>query len=509
MTEGKPEIDRLNQRVRAARGAALTCAGWRQEAALRMLMNCVDPDVMDRAGELVVYGTTVTAVRDWEAFHAIVAILHKLDDDHTLLVWSGKPCGALRTSSEAPRVVLVDRQSTSLAMSGAMLDPSARRDTCFAANYAQYLEPPGTWMYAGPQSALPALDEMFAAAADKYFAGTLDGRLVIAGGMGALGGAQALAAGLNAAAFLGIDADSEQIKRRVKTGYCDVMVNDLDEALRILKNAVRKREAASVGLVGNCAAIIPELARRGVLPDVLTDLTPADSDPTAPSGGYVPAGLTRAAAADLLKADPDGYRQRTMDSVVAHAEGILALQRLGAVTLDCGNHIAEVAGEYGMRDKSGPATVSGVPPIAAHEVCNALASPTHGIVTFTALSGEPADISKLDGLLLEILRDDRENQRAYRWIERGKKRVRFQGLPARVVRLPHDALPALATRVNTGVQRGEFRAPMLIGASLPPAVRLRGPLPRLNDWLQSWRVRRVNRPRSRAMSAVGQWSRSF
>src|SRR5271155_739195 len=279
---------------RAARGTEISCKGWQQEAALRMLMNNLDPEVAEKPEELVVYGGMGRAARDWRSFDRIVEALKRLREDQTLLVQSGKPVGVFETHPDAPRVLIANSNLVGHWNDWAHFNELDRAGLMM---YGQMTA--GSWIYIGTQGILQGTYETFAAAGRKHFGGDLAGKLIASGGMGGMGGAQPLAATLNGAAFLGIDVDPERIKRRVKSGYCDVMVNDLDEALRILKNAVRKREAVSVGLVGNCADLIPELAKRGVVPDLLTDQTSAHD----PIGGYIPQGLDVAQAAELRKSD--------------------------------------------------------------------------------------------------------------------------------------------------------------------------------------------------------------
>src|SRR6516164_5969704 len=299
---------------RAPRGTALSCKGWQQEAALRMLLNNLDPEVGERPEDLVVYGGTGKAARNWDCFHAIVRSLRALEADETLLVQSGKPVGIFQTHDYAPRVLLCN---SNLVGHWNNWEKFNELDRVGLMMYGQMTA--GSWIYIGTQGILQGTYETFAAAAQQHFGGSLSGKLVVTGGMGGMGGAQPLAATMNGGAFLGIDVDAERIKRRVKTGYCDVMVNSLDEALRILKNAVRKREATSVGLVGNCADLVPELAKRGVVPDVLTDQTSAHD----PIGGYVPNGMTLATALELRKTDPQEYKMRALASIAQHVQGML------------------------------------------------------------------------------------------------------------------------------------------------------------------------------------------
>src|ERR1700683_4396117 len=335
------EVTQAPTSVRAPRGNQVTCKGWQQEAAMRMLMNNLDADVAERPQDLVVYGGTGRAARSWEAYHAIVASLKSLENDETLLVQSGKPVGVFRTHSYAPRVLIANSNLVGHWSDWKHFDELDRAGLMM---YGQMTA--GSWIYIGSQGILQGTYETFAAAARQHFGGDLAGKLVVTGGMGGMGGAQPLAATLNGAAFLGIDVDPERIKRRVKTGYCDVMVNDLDEALRILKNAVRKREATSVGLTGNCADVIPELARRGVVPDLLTDQTSAHD----PIGGYIPQGLDVAPAAELRKSDPEAYRKRSLESIPRHGGAMLALQKMGSGTFDYGNNIRTFAFQQGVKD---------------------------------------------------------------------------------------------------------------------------------------------------------------
>src|SRR6201984_946629 len=291
---------------RAPRGTQMSCKGWQQEAALRMLLNNLDPEVAEKPEDLVVYGGTGKAARNWECFHAIVRSLKALEADETLLVQSGKPVGIFCTHEYAPRVLLCN---SNLVGHWNNWDRFHELDRAGLMMYGKMTA--GSWIYIGTQGILQGTYETFAAAAKKHFGGDLKGKLVVSGGMGGMGGGQPLAAAMDGGAVFGMDVDPERIKRRVKTGYCDVMVTSLDEALRILKNAVRKGEATSVGLVGNCADVIPELAMRGVVPDLLTDQTSAHD----PIGGYVPNGMPLEAALELRKKDPEQYQQHAMAAI--------------------------------------------------------------------------------------------------------------------------------------------------------------------------------------------------
>ena len=429
---------------RAARGTQISCKGWQQEAALRMLMNNLDPEVAEKPEDLIVYGGRGKAARNWNCYHAIVASLRSLENDETLLVQSGKPVGIFRTHSYAPRVLIANSNLVGHWSDWKHFDELDRAGLML---YGQMIA--GSWIYIGSQGILQGTYETFAAAARQHFGGDLAGKLVVSGGMGGMGGAQPLAATLNGAAFLGIDVDPERIKRRVKTGYCDVMVNDLDEALRILKNAVRKREATSVGLTGNCADIIPELARRGVVPDLLTDQTSAHD----PIGGYIPQGLDVAQAAELRKSDPAAYEKRSLDSIARHVEGMLALQKMGSVTFDYGNNIRTFAFQQGV--KNAYDFPGFVPAYIRPLFCEG-----RGPFRWAALSGEPSDIHRTDQLVLEMFPRD---EILSRWIKLAQKRVRFQGLPARICWLGYGERDRFGLALNDLVARGELKGPIVIG----------------------------------------------
>ncbi len=434
------------QPMRAPRGTQICCKGWQQEAALRMLMNNLDPDVGERPEDLVVYGGRGKAARNWKCFHAIVNSLRGLENDETLLVQSGKPVGIFRTHPYAPRVLIANANLVGHWDDWKNFNELERAGLTM---YGQMTA--GSWIYIGTQGILQGTYETFAAAARKHFGAGADlsGKLVVSGGMGGMGGAQPLAATLNGAAFLGIEVDPERIKRRVKTGYCDVMVNDLDEALRILKNAVRKREATSVGLIGNCADLIPEMARRGVVPDLLTDQTSAHD----PIGGYIPQGLSLEAAKELRERDPEAYRKRAMESIAKHVEGMLALQKMGAITFDYGNNIRTFAFEQGV--KNAYDFPGFVPAYIRPLFCEG-----RGPFRWAALSGEPSDIHRTDQLVLEMFS---QNESLCRWIKLAQKRVHFQGLPARICWLGYGERDKFGLALNDLVARGELKAPIVIG----------------------------------------------
>jgi len=437
--------ERASRPIRAPRGARLTCKGWHQEAALRMLMNNLDDEVAERPQDLIVYGGTGKAARNWECYRAIVEALTGLANDETLLVQSGKPVGVFRTHEWAPRVLIAN---ANLVGHWSSWEKFRELERLGLMMYGQMTA--GSWIYIGTQGILQGTYETFAAAAEKHFAGDLSGRLVVSGGMGGMGGAQPLAATLNGAAFLGIDVDAEKIKRRIRTGYCDICVNDLDEALRILKVAVRQKQATSVGLVGNCADVIPELARRGVVPDLLTDQTSAHD----PLNGYLPAGLSLGEAAELRRTNPQDYLRRSHESIARHVRGMLDLHKLGAVTFDYGNNIRTMAFEHGGV-KDAYDFPGFVPAYIRPLFCEG-----RGPFRWVALSGEPSDIYRTDDLVLELFPD---NAILSRWIRLARKHVKFQGLPARICWLGYGERARFGERLNDLVARGELKAPIVMG----------------------------------------------
>jgi len=430
--------------VKAPRGTTLRCKGWQQEAALRMLMNNLDEEVAERPQDLIVYGGTGKAARDWRAFHAIVRALEQLEGDETLLIQSGKPVGVFKTHDYAPRVLLAN---SNLVGHFSNWEKFNELDRAGLMMYGQMTA--GSWIYIGSQGIVQGTFETFAAAAEKHFGGSLEGKLVVSGGMGGMGGAQPLAATMAGAAFLGIDVDAERIKKRLKTGYCDFMVNSLDEALRILKNAVRKKEAVSVGLVGNCADVIPELAERGVVPDLLTDQTSAHD----PLNGYVPNGMSLEEAAALRKSDSKAYLERSRNAIARHVEGMLRLQKMGSVTFDYGNNIRTFAFQQGVKDAYD--FPGFVPAYIRPLFCEG-----RGPFRWVALSGEPSDIAVTDDLVLELFP---ENRILKRWINLARKRIKFQGLPARICWLGYGERAQFGLAMNDLVKKGKLKAPIVIG----------------------------------------------
>jgi len=431
--------------IAAPTGTTLSCKGWHQEAALRMLMNNLDPAVAERPEELIVYGGGGKAARNWECYERIVATLRRLENDETLLVQSGKPVGVFRTHEEAPRVLIANAH---LVPRWATWDEFRRLDALGLTMYGQMTA--GSWIYIGTQGILQGTYETFAECARQHFGGTLEGRLVVTGGLGGMGGAQPLAATMNGAAFLGVDVDESRIRRRVETGYCDRVEHDLPTALRLVEGARGERRPLSVGLVGNIAELLPELVRLGVVPDVLTDQTSAHDLRV----GYIPAGLTLEQAASVREHDPQGYQSRVLDSMVAHVRAMLELQAKGAVTFDYGNNLrGQVADHRGMREAF---TIPGfVPAFIRPLFCKGA-----GPFRWAALSGDPGDIDETDRAVLETFP---HKDSLARWIRQARERVRFQGLPARICWLEYGERAELGLRFNWLVKRGKVRAPLVIG----------------------------------------------
>jgi len=430
--------------IRAPRGAQLNCKGWHQEAALRCLMNNLDPDVAERPDELIVYGGAGKAARNWSCFDAIVRELQALENDETLLVQSGKPVAVFRTHEYAPRVLIANSNLVGAWANWEHFHELERRGLMM---YGQMTA--GSWIYIGTQGIVQGTFETFAAMADKQFAGDLSGKLVVSGGMGGMGGAQPLAATLNGAVFLGIEVDPARIERRVRTGYCDRIAMSLDEALDICEDARDQKRAISVGLVGNCAEVLPELVRRGVHVDAVTDQTSAHD----PLNGYVPAGISLDEAAGLRANDPATYVEKSMASMARHVEAMLALKRGGAVAFDYGNNIRKQAFDAGCTDAF---EIPGFVP----EYIRPLFCEGKGPFRWVALSGDAEDIRKTDDLALEMFPDDRTLNR---WLRLARDRVHFQGLPVRICWLGYGERAEMGEAINELVKHGRLKAPIAIG----------------------------------------------
>ncbi|WP_447984835.1 urocanate hydratase [Nitrospira sp. Nam74] len=430
--------------IRAPRTTALSCKGWPQEAALRMLMNNLDDEVAESPQDLIVYGGVGKAARNWEAYHAIVRELQALEHDQTLLIQSGKPVGVLRTHDWAPRVLLAN---SNLVGHWATWDEFRRLDALGLMMFGQMTA--GSWMYIGTQGIVQGTYETFAAAADRHFGGNLSGRFILTGGMGGMGGAQPLAATMNGAVMLCVEVNPAKISRRIQTGYCDRMTASLDEALQWLWAAQQDRSALSVGLIGNCADVLPELVRRRVVPDLVTDQTSAHD----PLNGYVPCGLSLEEAAALRRQKPSEYTERALDSIAAHVQAMLALQQAGAVVFDYGNNIRTMAHQRGVQDAYG--FPGFVPAYIRPLFCLG-----RGPFRWIALSGDPADIAVTDQAALDLFP---HNTSLRRWIRLAQQHVPFQGLPARICWLGYGERAAMGLKINELVGKGVLKAPVVIG----------------------------------------------
>ena len=406
-------------------------------------MNCADPSVAEEAEHLIPSGGVGKLAHDGQALHSILETLQKLEENQTLLIRCGKPAAIIETREEAPRVLVVNAkaadQSRCAAAAETRLDQLGQ-----TGRYA------ADWMFTGPASALPEAFQVFRAAARMHFGGSLAGRLVVSAGMGGMGGAQALAVTLNGGAFLGIDADSARIKRREKAGFCEVMVNNIDEALRILKNAVRKREPASVGLIGNAAEVLPELAQRGVLPDLLTDQTPVDDL----SGGYIPRGITLADGQEIQQSEPNAYRERALDSIAAQVGAMLELKKLGAIVFEFGNGIREQALACGV------AGAEEIPDFISEYLLADLRQ-GRGLLTAIALSGDVADLAAVDTACSALFPQSELSG----WVAVARKRP-SPGLPARSLWMTAGEGAKLGEAINDLVRSGTIKAPVALSRSI-------------------------------------------
>ena len=410
-------------------------------------MNSADPSLAEEGEQFIPSGGIGKLARDGQAFHSLLEALQKLEENQTLLIRRGEPTAVLETHEDAPRVMVVSAE---------LADESRRASAPELRSDAQGEAPryAADWTFTGPASALPEAFQVFRSAALKHFGGSLAGRLVVSAGMGGMGGAQALAVTLNGGAFLGIDANSARIKRREKAGFCEVMVNNLDEALRILKNAVRRREPASVGLIGNAAEVLPELAQRGVLPDLLTDQTPADDL----SGGYIPRGITLADALAIQQSDPNAYRERALDSIAAQARAMLELKKLGANVFEFGN---------GLRARAlarGVAEAGEIPDFISEYLLADLAQ-GRGLLTVIALSGDLADLAPVDAACLDLFRQSDMSGELSDWSAVARKHP-TPGLPARSLWMTAAEGAKLGEAIHDAVRNGAIKAPVAVGRSI-------------------------------------------
>jgi len=430
--------------IRAPTGVEKSCKGWHQEAALRMLMNNLDPEVAENPDKLIVYGGTGRAARSWEAFDGLVQSLRALENDETLLVQSGKPVGVFRTHDEAPRVLIAN---SNLVGHWSNYPEFNRLERLGLTMYGQMTA--GSWIYIGSQGIVQGTFETFAEAGRQHFGGSLEGKFVVSGGLGGMGGAQPLAATMNGALFLGVEVDHTRIEKRLASGYCDRIASTLDEALQLIDEARKQKKAISVGLIGNCADVLPEMVKRGVVPDVLTDQTSAHDA----LNGYVPNGMSLAEALQLRLNNPDEYVERSMRAMGAHVAAMLALQRKGSITFDYGNNIRTQAKKAGIENAF---DIPGFVP----QYIRPLFCEGKGPFRWVALSGDPADIARTDQLALELFP---ENKILARWLKLAKERIHFQGLPARICWLGYGERAEFGMAMNELVKRGEIKAPIVIG----------------------------------------------
>ncbi len=431
--------------IRAPRGSQLTCKGWVQEAALRMLMNNLDPEVAERPQDLVVYGGTGKAARDWEAYHRIVKALTELEEDETLLVQSGKPVGILKSHVDAPRVLIAN---SNLVGKWATWEHFRDLEQRGLMMYGQMTA--GSWIYIGTQGILQGTYETFVEAGRQHFGGDLTGRWILSGGLGGMGGAQPLAATMAGACFLGIEVDRDRMQKRIKDKYLDEMYEDLDEALSRLDKALKNKESISIGLLGNAADVYPELLRRGVKPDLVTDQTSAHDE----LGGYVPNGMTYNEALALRAENPERYRQESWRAMGEQVRAMLAFKGLGIPVFDYGNNIRAQAKEH-----AGVENAFDFPGFVPAYI-RPLFCEGKGPFRWVALSGDPNDIYETDRVILELFPEDKA---LARWIEMAQKRVAWQGLPSRICWLGLGARAKAGLAFNELVKTGKVSAPIVIG----------------------------------------------
>jgi urocanate hydratase len=428
--------------IHAPTGTTLSCRGWHQEAALRMLMNNLDPNVAEKPDELIIYGGTGKAARNWDCYDRIVKTLRRLENDETLLVQSGKPTGVFRTHEEAPRVLIAN---ANLVPRWGNWDVFRELERKGLTMYGQMNA--GSWIYIGSQGIVQGTYETFAECANQHFGGSLSGRLVVTAGLGGMGGAQPLAVTMNDGLCLAVEVDPWRIQRRVETGYCDVISKDLDEALDLLDKA---DGGLSVGLLANIAEVMPELVRRGIVPDVITDQTSAHDL----RNGYIPAGYSLEAAAALRESDPETYDNKVLDSMVAHVQAILDLKQRGAICFDYGNNLRGQVADH--RNMPQAFDYPGFVPAYIRPLFCTGAGPFR----WAALSGNPADIHATDDAILELFP---AKESLHRWIRKAQERIQFQGLPSRICWLEYGERAEAGLRFNELVRSGRIEAPIVIG----------------------------------------------
>lgn len=430
--------------IKAPRGSKLSCKGWHQEAALRMLMNNLDPEVAERPGDLVVYGGSGKAARNWESYEAIVRTLQELDNDETLLIQSGKPVGVFKTTAESPRVLLAN---SNLVPAWGNWEHFRELERKGLMMFGQMTA--GSWIYIGTQGILQGTYETLAELAEQHFGGSLKGRLVVTSGLGGMGGAQPLAVTMNGGVAIVIEIDPERIEKRLNTRYCEVSTTSIDEALNLAQAAQAKGEALSIGLLGNAAELLPEFVKRGLVPDVVTDQTSAHD----PLNGYIPRGFTLSEADQLRETNPKEYIRLAKESMGIHVQAMLDLQAKGSVVFDYGNNIRQQAQEVGVENAFD--FPGFVPAYIRPLFCEG-----KGPFRWVALSGDPADIYKIDARLCDEFAD---NERLVRWIKMAQEQVAFQGLPSRICWLGYGERAKFGLLINEMVRTGELSAPIVIG----------------------------------------------
>ncbi|PGW65165.1 urocanate hydratase [Bacillus cereus] len=437
-------MEKVKQTIRAPRGTELQTKGWAQEAALRMLMNNLDPEVAEKPEELVVYGGIGRAARNWESYHAIVDSLKTLESDETLLVQSGKPVAIFKSHEDAPRVLLAN---SNLVPKWANWDHFRELEKKGLMMYGQMTA--GSWIYIGTQGILQGTYETFGEAARQHFDGSLKGTVTLTAGLGGMGGAQPLAVTMNGGVVIAIDVDKRSIDRRIEKRYCDMYTESLEEALTIANEYKEKKEPISIGLLGNAAEILPELVKRNITPDLVTDQTSAHD----PLNGYIPVGYTLEEAAKLREEDPERYVQLSKESMTKHVEAMLAMQEKGAITFDYGNNIRQVAFDEGLKNAFD--FPGFVPAFIRPLFCEG-----KGPFRWVALSGDPEDIYKTDEV---ILREFADNEHLCNWIRMARQQVEFQGLPSRICWLGYGERAKFGRIINEMVANGELSAPIVIG----------------------------------------------
>jgi len=430
--------------ITAPRGNKLSCKGWQQEAALRMLMNNLDPDVAERPEDLVVYGGRGKAARNWDCYHAIVDSLRNLEGDETLLVQSGKPVAVFRTHEHSPRVLIAN---SNLVGNWANWEVFDKLEKAGLMMYGQMTA--GSWIYIGTQGILQGTYETFAEAARKHYGADLAGKLVVTGGLGGMSGAQPLAATMCGGVMIAVEANPTRIQRRLDTRYLDKRADSLDEALRLAETALRNKQPLSIGLLGNCAEVLPEMVRRGVKVDMLTDQTSAHD----PLRGYIPKGYNIEQADAFRAKDPEGYVKAAMESIAIHVRAMLDLQKAGAVTFDYGNNIRTMAFKMGV--KNAYDFPGFVPAYIRPLFCEG-----KGPFRWAALSGDPKDIAYTDELALKMFP---KNESMVRWINMAREKVAFQGLPSRICWLGYGERDKFGLAINEAVRKGDISAPVVIG----------------------------------------------